>query len=204
MFKPQRTTSNRIGFIFSFFVTVTKSITIDQVDCCSTLTSGHFFVFEIFGVVTTDTIDVFLFEGRGVSVRRREEEALAKTTNLESASLFELLEVTLALERRSSSEEDVPTNAQNKERQSPYSPVVSDRRGNSLDGTVDVFLPSREPGNLVIVHDTLPTMTFRSRRYRNPFSNVDRNLFGTNPRLSQRVRASVKPPFTSAQSRNAP
>jgi hypothetical protein len=77
-----------------------------------------------------------------------------ETTHLESARLFELFQVRLTLERRAGREEDV------------------------FDVLVDVFLPGREPGDVVVVHDVLPLVALGRLRDRRVLADVDRDLLG--------------------------
>ena len=85
---------------------------------------------------------------------QRERGRTKSKAHLEGARLFKLFQVRLALERRAGREEDV------------------------FDVPVDVLLPGREPGDVVVVHDVLPLVALRRLRDRRVLADVDRDLFG--------------------------
>src|SRR5687767_11512031 len=78
---------------------------------------------------------------------------------LERTSLFELLEVTLALDVTSSSKHDI------------------------LVSAVDVLLPLSEPCTSLVVLDFLPFVTCRRLRHLRALTDVDDDLLGHNAAL---------------------
>jgi hypothetical protein len=60
MFQTQRATANGVCLIFSFLVTRSKCVLIDQVHCGGSLTIGHYFGLEIGLIILPNAVDVFL------------------------------------------------------------------------------------------------------------------------------------------------
>lgn len=96
-------------------------------------------------------------------LRADRREGKKEKTHLEGARLFELFQVRLALERRAGREENV------------------------FDVLVDVFLPGREPRDVVVVHDVLPLVALGRLRDRRVLADVDRDLFGSDAGLREAV-----------------